>query len=84
MTAVKPRGAVPPLYRPPPRAGWGEPLHSPLLAQLRQRLHDVPPEPPVAPPPPPPSPEGDPEVRDPPSPDEQAPVRDPPKGPPMS
>jgi hypothetical protein len=84
MTATMPRGALPPPYRPPPGSTWREPLPSTLVQHLRQRLHDVPPEPPVAPPPPPPPPDSEPEVRDPPSPDEQAPVRDPPRNPAVS
>ena len=88
MTAVMPRGALPPLTRAP-LAPTGvrrasQPAHSALVRQVRlhlrrQRLHDQPPEPPVAPTPPPPSPDAEPEVRDPPSPGQQPPVSDPPK-----
>ena len=84
MTATMPRGALPPPSRPPlTGVGRGAAWPSPWVRILRQRLHDIPPEPPIAPPPPPPPPENEP-VRDPPSPDQQAPVRDPPRNPALS
>lgn len=86
MTAVMPRGALPPLSRPPqPRTGRSvhlvEAPPSPWVQLLRQRLHDLPPDPPVAPPPPP---DSEPDVREPPEPGTQVPVKDPPKVPPMA
>jgi hypothetical protein len=85
MTAVMPRGALPPLSRPP-QTPEGRPVQlvearSPWVQLLRQRLHDIPPDPPVPPPPPP---EGEPDVREPPEPGTQVPVKDPPKVPPLA